>query len=148
MKIPPEPPVGFLIAYEYLWESQAEEREDGVKSYPSIVVFRNVLPDGVTIAYVAGISHMPPGPNDRAVEVPLKLKTHLGLDDQRAWVYTDQLNAFIWPGPDVRDAHRLSRLSEDSCVIGRLPDDWFETVKAHILESNRLGRLKPRKRTV
>ena len=34
MYIPDEPPIGNLVAYEYLWLSQENTREDGAKVYP------------------------------------------------------------------------------------------------------------------
>jgi hypothetical protein len=34
MCIPDEPPIGNLVAYEHLWLSQKNTREDGAKVYP------------------------------------------------------------------------------------------------------------------
>ena len=34
MHIPDEPPIGNLVAYEYLWLSQENTRDDGAKVYP------------------------------------------------------------------------------------------------------------------
>src|SRR5438445_5204643 len=65
---------------------------------------------GKTLAYVAAISHKPPTAAERAIEVPRKLKRHLGLDEDPSWIYTDQVNEFIWPGPDLQAADRLSNL--------------------------------------
>jgi hypothetical protein len=39
MNFPDEPPIGNLIAYEYLWHSQRGAREDGVKTYPVALIF-------------------------------------------------------------------------------------------------------------
>lgn len=149
MKIPAAPPVGHVIAYEYLWESQADEKDDGAKTYPCALILSRVLEGGVTLAYALGISHRPPSNDDRAIEVPLKLKRYLGLDDDPSWIYTDQLNIFAWPGPDLRPAERLSarKDAEGSCVIAPLPVDWFELVKAHVIESRVMGNLRARKRT-
>jgi hypothetical protein len=35
MYIPDEPPIGHLVAYEYLWLSQQDARADGAKSIRS-----------------------------------------------------------------------------------------------------------------
>ena len=96
------------------------------------------------------ISHSPPRQDQRAVEVPPKLKKHLGLDTQPSWIYTGELNIFAWPGPDLRPAGQLSTRpsASDSCVIGPLPSDWFEMIKAHVLDSQRLQHLDITKRTV
>ncbi|TKB07366.1 MAG: plasmid maintenance toxin (PemK-like) [Mesorhizobium sp.] len=104
MKIPVVPPVGHVIAYEYLWRSKVGQREDGEKTYPVAVVLARHDVGPTPVAYVVGISHTPPREGRRALEVPLKLKRHIGLDDQPSWIYTDQINVFAWPGPDVRPA--------------------------------------------
>jgi hypothetical protein len=39
MHIPDEPPIGNLVAYEYLWLSQENTREDGAKVYPVAIIF-------------------------------------------------------------------------------------------------------------
>lgn len=101
------------------------------------------------IAYVLGISHSPPQEGQRAIEVPAKLKKHLGLDDQPSWIYTSELNVFAWPGPDLRPGDYLSTrpAAVDNCVIGQLPSDWFDMVKAHVVESQRQEQLELTKRT-
>jgi hypothetical protein len=127
MDTPDDPPIGNLVAYEYLWWSQSGVRDDGAKTYPVAIIFAKKIVGGVTLAYAAGNSHKPPGPSERALEVPAKLKRHLGLDDEPSWIYTDQVNEFAWPGPDLKPAERLSDLprARGTCVIGPLPTDWF-----------------------
>lgn len=148
MKIPPKPPVGWLIAYEYVWASQFKARDEGEKTYPVAIVAASYDLGPFCVAYVLAISHSPPRPGDRALEVPPKLKRHLGLDDAPSWIYTDQANVFAWPGPDLRPADRLSSRPHavGTCVIGQLPTDWFKSVTAHFAQSRRLGRLKLRPR--
>jgi hypothetical protein len=131
-------PIGNLIAYEYLWHSQR---------VALIFAKRTVL--GNTFAYAVAISHKPPSATERAIEVPRKLKRHLGLDEEPSWIYTDQVNEFTWPGPDLRPADRLSSLprARGACVIGPLPKDWFASLKAEIIQSLRLGRTRIVRRT-
>jgi hypothetical protein len=149
LKIPAKPPVGHLIAYAYLWQSQSNTREDGSKTYPTAVVMAREDIGSVPLAYVLGISHKPPMAEERALEVPPKLKRYLGMDAKPTWIYTDQLNVFAWPGPDLRLAEEISRLptARGGCVIGALPTDWFEQVKAHLAESHRLKAVKAVNRT-
>jgi len=149
MDYPDEPPIGNLIAYEYLWLSQSADREDGEKTYPSAVIFAKRTVFGHALTYVAAISHKPPTSTERAVEVPKKLKRHLGLDEEPSWIYTDQVNEFIWPGPDLKPAERLSSLprARGTCVIGALPDDWFDMLKNELIRSLQLGRAQIVRRT-
>ena len=150
MKIPLKPPVGHLIAYEYLWASQHQTRDDGAKTYPAAIVMTRDDLAPFPLAYVLGISHKPPRADERALEVLSKLKRHLGMDDQPTWIYTDQINIFAWPGPDLRLAENLSSIpsARGNCVIGALPTDWFERLKSHLQESYRLKMVNPIKRTV
>lgn len=149
MRIPSAPPVGHVIANEYLWLSKAPIREDGEKVYPVAVVLARRDLGPAPVAYVLGISHMPPNPGRRAIEVPRKLKRFLGLDEQPSWIYTDEVNVFVWPGPDLQPAGRLVRApsAHDTCVIGALPGDWFRKVTEHLAESQKLGRVRTTKRT-
>lgn len=149
MKIPAKPPVGHLVAYEYLWASKARRREDGEKVYPTALILSKKDEFGHTIVYALGVSHMRPPEGRRALEVPPKLCRWIGLDDRRQWIYTDELNVFVWPGVDLRPAHWISRrhVVEDSCVLGPLPDDWFERVKQHLLESHAMRVVRVTKRS-
>lgn len=149
MRTPEDPPIGHLIAYEYLWLSQAEQREDGAKTYPVALIFAKKIIASVTLAYAIGMSHKPPIASDRAIEFPRKLKRHLGLDEAPSWLYTDQLNEFAWAGPDVRPAERLSRLpsARGTCVIGALPSDWFALVKQDVIQNLRLKKTQIIRRT-
>jgi len=149
LKIPTVPPVGHVIAYEYLWASQRSDRENGGKVYPCAIVMAVDDAGPHPIAYVLGISHSPPRKEQRAIPVPEKLKRHLGLDQDPSWIYTGELNVFAWPGPDLRPGNFLSTrpAAVDNCVIGQLPSDWFEKIKAHLLESQRLEQLEITKRT-
>ncbi|MGE6740192.1 plasmid maintenance toxin (PemK-like) [Allorhizobium pseudoryzae] len=148
MKVPLTPPVGHVIAYEYLWHSKLGTRNDGEKTYPAAVVLARDDMGPTPVAYVLGISHSPPRVGQRALEVPAKLKRHLGLDDAPSWIYTDELNVFSWPGPDIRPAEHLSNLpkARNTCVIGPLPTDRFSLVKAHLVESYGLGPAKTMRR--
>lgn len=144
MRIPPAPPVGHVVAYEYLWSSKADRREDGEKVYPTALILAKSMEFGSPLVYALGISHKPPNPTERALEVPRKMARWLGLDDRPQWLYTNELNIFVWPGPDLRPATWISsrKLQHGSCVLGPLPQDWFEEVKRDFLESARLQRLK------
>lgn len=138
-----------MISYEYLWNSQADQTEEGRTAYPAAVVISRDDVGPTPIAYVLGISHSEPKAGDRAIPVPLKLKRYLGLDDEPSWIYTDQMNVFGWPGPDLRPGEWLSTrpAAAGTCVISPLPTDWFEEVKEHLAESYRLKKVKAIKRT-
>ncbi len=140
--------MGHVVAYEYLWLSKARQRQDGEKVYPAALILSKAAQFNSKLVYALGISHMPPSTGRRALEVPPKLRRWIGLDREPQWIYTDEVNVFVWPGPDLRPAQWISTrdILEDTCVLGALPDDWFATVKQHFLESyeKRLLRLVKR----
>ena len=37
-----------------------------------------------------------------AVEIPMSVKRHLGLDDDQSWIIVAEGNEFLWPGYDLR----------------------------------------------
>jgi len=101
------------------------------------------------MVYALGISHMAPAPGRRAIEVPAKLRRWIGLDDDPQWIYTDEVNIFVWPGPDLRPAKWISQreLHDDSCILGPLPNNWFAEVQQHFYESYKMKLVRVIKRT-
>jgi hypothetical protein len=75
MKIPSEPPIGSLIAYEYFWYSQAAKREDGEKTYPTALILAKSWEFSSTLVH-------------RQAGVCWKCRRN------------DEVNIFVWPGPD------------------------------------------------
>lgn len=67
---------------------------------------------------VAPITHTAPDDPDSAIEVPPATRRRVGLDDARQWIVIGELNAFLWPGPDLRP---LPGAGQESVVMGVLP---------------------------
>ena len=110
MYVPDEPPIGTLVAYEYRWLCQENTRNDGAKAYPVALI---------TLPYAVGMSHKPTHASEKAIEGPKKLKRHLGLDEDRSWIYTDQLIHLAWSGSQtgrmaVKAARRAKQLHHRS----------------------------------
>jgi hypothetical protein len=51
---------------------------------------------------VAPIAHSAPTKGAVAVESPQRVKAHPGLDSERSWIVTDEVNEFAWPGFDLQ----------------------------------------------
>jgi len=133
----PTPEPGLVIAFEYLWRREAEAgRETAKYARPcAIVLSRRLAGDGRTIVAVVPITHSSPAEGVRAIELPRRVKEHLGLDDQRSWVVTDELNEFAWPGFD------LALTPGGEVAYGALPPRLFEQIRAAVLEAARAGGL-------
>jgi hypothetical protein len=98
---PPQP--GQVIHYSYLWWNEARRgRIEGAKTRPCGVVLTRTAADGSTVVYVLPVTHTPPSEPEVGIEIPPATKRRLGLDAERSWVITTELNRFIWPGPDLR----------------------------------------------
>ena len=48
------------------------------------------------------ITHSAPAAGESAIEIPQKVKQHLGLDAERSWVVVSECNIDGWPSPDLR----------------------------------------------
>jgi hypothetical protein len=77
------------------------------------------------IVTVAPITHRP-AEASRAVEIPAKVKAHLGLDEDSSFIVLDELNRFVWPGPDLRP---IVRRKPGVFTYGILPHDVFRKVR-------------------
>jgi hypothetical protein len=103
----PDPQPGLVIRYSYLWRSEAQQGwESGMKDRPCAVVLAMARESGGLRVYVAPITHRPPTAGQSALQLPPLTKARLGLDDEQSWIITSELNAFLWPGPDLRPIDR------------------------------------------
>ncbi len=100
----PTPEPGLVISYAYLWHYEHEAgREEGQKDRPAVIVLAvEREADGATVVTVLPITHSPPGDPASAVEIPLPVKRHLGLDADPSWIVVAEGNEFVWPGYDLR----------------------------------------------
>ena len=80
----PEPALGLVIRYDYLWRDEAKRgRLDGSKDRPcAIVVARETGEGNEHSVLLAAITHSPPADPKGAIEIPSKVKRHLGLDNE------------------------------------------------------------------
>lgn len=127
----PDPELGLVISYSYLWrrEHLAGQRE-GRKDRPCVIVLAvDRGPDG-TIVTVVPVTHAEPKDPSIAVELPQAVKRHLGLDAARSWVMLDEGNRFVWPGFDLRLVSR----SNGRYDYGFLPPRLFAALATRFKE--------------
>src|ERR1700722_7671004 len=99
----PTPEPGLVISYAYLWEHEARGgQEEGSKDRPCVIALAvERLPVGETLVTVLPVTHRPPEHPSAAVEIPLAVRRHLGLDDARSWVIVSEGDQFVRPGYDL-----------------------------------------------
>lgn len=122
----PSPKPAQVIRYAYLWADEYEAgREEGLKDRPAAVVMTMLLGDRDVRVVVLPITHTPPSTGTDAVEIPAAIKRSIGLDDDPSWIVVDELNVFVWPGPDLRPVST----ARDTCLYGYLPAGFFKDVR-------------------
>lgn len=123
----PDPAIGLVIRHAYLWWNEARAgREEGRKDRPCVIIHLRLNEHQELEAYICPITHTPPENPENAIEVPLATKTRLGLDGERSWIITTEINRFIWPGPDIRP------ITEDKYSYGLLPAAMTRDLIAHV----------------
>jgi hypothetical protein len=123
----PEPIPGLVIHYGYLWHSEHRGGMDNArKDRPSAILLASATKSGATRVYALAITHSAPGSTDHAVEIPLRIKRHLGLDSERSWIVLDEVNDFVWPGFDLRTIPGTSPARID---YGVLPPAFFDHIR-------------------
>jgi hypothetical protein len=127
----PEPLPGLVIRYSYLWDREAHAgREEGGKDRPCAIVLVRRDIQGRQRVMVLPITHTRPTGPDEAIEIPRAVKRHLGMDTERSWIVMTEVNAFNWPGPDLRF---LPGRGPESAVYGFLPPALFRSIRDRLL---------------
>ena len=132
MKIPPRPRIGLVVNYSYLWTTEADGgRKEGVKDRPAAIVLARADLGPAEVAYVVPVTHTPPSASEipDKIEIPHRIKAHLGMDDKPSWVVVNEMNVFVWPGPDLRP---VPKTDPPDCVYGILPASFFNDLKAAV----------------
>jgi hypothetical protein len=99
-----------IAAPHYLWRHEHNRGlEEGLlKARHCALVLTVHAQDGRIVVTVAPMTHAPADPT-RAVELPAAVKRRLGLDEAASWIIADEVNRFVWPGPDLRPISRRER---------------------------------------
>ena len=133
----PDPQGGLVIRYDYLWSSEEQEgREEGSKVRPcAIVLALAETRDGARQVVVCGITHQEPRPPHEGVEIPLKVKRHLGLDDERSWAVVSEGNLVDWDDPGIEP------IAPGQWTYGFVPQELAAKMARTLLARYRSGQL-------
>lgn len=133
----PEPELGLVISYAYLWHHEADTGlEEGRKDRPCVIVLAVEQYGGGKMVTVVPVTHAPPIQPAHAFEIPLAVKRHLGLDDAPSWVMLHEGNRFLWPGFDLRP------VPGSRYAYGFLPPRLFAAIVERFETVWRAGRSK------
>ncbi|WPH23722.1 type II toxin-antitoxin system PemK/MazF family toxin [Variovorax paradoxus] len=133
----PVPEVGLVVSFAYLWSHEQQSGStEGAKNRPCVIVTAVEDVEGQAVVTVSPITHSQPEDASSGIEIPSRVKSHLGLDGERSWVILTEVNRFTWPGYDLRPI-----AAGDSRVdYGFLPPALFDQIKAGILTTIRSGK--------
>jgi len=133
----PVPEVGLVVSFAYLWSHEQQSGStEGAKNRPCVIVTAVEEVEGQAVVTVSPITHSQPEDASSGIEIPSRVKSHLGLDGERSWVILTEVNRFTWPGYDLRPI-----AAGDSRVdYGFLPPALFDQIKAGILTTIRSGK--------
>jgi hypothetical protein len=133
----PNPEAGLVISYAYLWHTEHQAgQEEGRKDRPTVIVLAvEREADAATIVTVLPITHSAPADPASAVEIPLSVKRHFGLDDDRSWIVVAEGNEFLWPGYDLRKLPHSDRYD-----YGFLPPRFFNQVLEAFVACHQTGK--------
>ncbi len=90
---------------------------------------------------VAPVTHSVPDTPATAIEMPANVKRDLGLDRERSWIMTGEVNSFRWPGPDARV------LDDGTPYYGAIPDWLFVRVQQSVGSWAGRGKMRVTRRT-
>lgn len=141
----PQPEPGLVIRYSYLWAHEHRAgREEGVKDRPCTIILA-IRSEGEDVhVVVVPVTHRAPQDKTTAVELPISVKRHLQLDEERAWVILSESNVFRWPGPDLR---RIGDRNDSSIAYGYLPPKLFAELRRRFVAFETAARSKRVTRT-
>jgi len=127
------PEIGLVIRHLYLWrDEKARGQEEGRKARPCLIVHTRQNEFKETEVYICPITHTPPNKGTPAIEIPLRTKQRLKLDDDRSWLMTGEVNRFTWQGPDLVTT-QSGKLAY-GYMPHRLTKDAVNQIKEHVRE--------------
>ena len=134
----PAPKPGLVFRYDYVWAADAHSGPESGKDRPACLVAASDSSLKPKFVVILPITHTEPRPGVVGIELPPRVKAHLGLDDLRSWVIVSEHNVDAWPNGG------LSPLPGKPGVFshGFLPPSLFAQVKARFLELARGGQTK------
>jgi hypothetical protein len=132
----PEPRPGLVFRYDYLWNREAAAGRDQGKERPACLVIASDAATKPRYAIILPITHSAPLGDTVAVEIPARVRAHLGLDDAPSWVVVSEHNVDEWPNGG------LAPLPGRPGVFsyGFIPPSLFDDIKRRFLESIEQGR--------
>lgn len=129
---------GLVVRYGYLWHRRAQVGAGNPeKDRPACVAFVYNDSEQGRSAILLPITHREPIDDQLGIEIPPKVKEHLGLDHDRSWIIFSECNIDIWPSPDLQPIPG----GTGSFAYGYLPPRFFRTLRNRFISEYRQRRV-------
>ncbi|MGB0696156.1 MAG: hypothetical protein ACPGOY_10945 [Rhodospirillaceae bacterium] len=136
-----EPSNGLVIRYDFLWKSEdSKGQEHGIKDRPcAIILTSKPSEDGSRKVVVCPITHSTPK-GGHSLEIPPKVSRHLGLDSQKSWIRTNEVNVFTWNRGQVPVG--VTQASREKWEFGFIPSKLFYQLRDQFIAHREAHALK------
>jgi hypothetical protein len=126
----PDPKAGLVVRYDYLWSREAAAGRSQGKDQPTCVVAASDSLTRPRYVVLLPITHSPPDADTIGIEIPIKVKQAIGLDDVPSWVVVSEHSIDEWPNAG------LSRVPSKPGVFpyGFIPPSLFAQIKTKFFE--------------
>ena len=130
----PEPEPGLVIRYDYLWAEEPASGRDHGKERPTCLVAATDALVRPRYVVLLPITHTKPSGTTVGVELPVKVKRAIGLDDAPAWGIVSEHNIDEWPNGGLSPVPR----KQGQFSYGFISPGLFAKIKASFLELARV----------
>ncbi|TPQ42383.1 hypothetical protein C2U70_01615 [Bradyrhizobium guangdongense] len=126
----PDPKPGLVVRYDYLWSREAAAGRDQGKDRPTCLVAASDSLTTPRYVVLLPITHSPPDADTVGVEIPVKVKQAIGLDDAPSWVIVSEYNVDEWPNAGLTPIPG----KPGTFSYGFVPPGLFAQIKTKFLE--------------
>lgn len=125
----PEPKPGLVIRYDYLWSHDVRAGRDQGKDRPTCIVAASDSLARPRFVVLLPITHNAPSGDTIGIEIPLKVKRSIGLDDVPSWIIVSEYNVDEWPNGGLSAVPG----TDGAFAYGFIPPGLFAAVKTKFL---------------
>ena len=134
------PEAGLVVNYDFLWKDEEDRGRNEGKDRPCMIVeTREVADLDGCHAYILPITHAPLNPGESGIEIPHSVASRLGLDDERMWIKTHEVNRVEWPERGYPFGVTPNRKGQMS--YGVMRHDIAEQAYQQVVEQFRSGKI-------
>jgi hypothetical protein len=126
----PEPKPGLVVRYDYLWAREAAAGRLLSKDRPACLVAASDFTASPRFVVILPITHSVPQGETVGIEIPVRVRRALRLDDAPAWIIISEHNVDSWPNSGLCSIPGRPR----TFAYGFIPPRLFMQIKTRFLE--------------